>query len=349
MAAHREITHAARLALTLGVVLSASLAVAGPGQGKGQSHGAHPVAVERPAWPPPPEPARIRFVRTIDPASVRSKPSVFKKVWRFLVGSPDLPQMPQPYGVAVGPDKKIYVADTLDGTIHVYDVAKPSHSLIKVDGKSLIGVAVAGARLFATDSVAGRVMGLDLKGHVLWKLGKEGGFVRPTGIVAAGDRLYVVDTMRHCVVMVSLTGHYLGAFGAQGDGPGQFNFPTNIARSADGRLYVTDTMNFRVQVFDAEGEYLGAFGKLGDGAGDFDKPKGVAIDSAGHVYVVEGMNDVVQIFDESGRVLLAFGGSGSGAGQLWLPSGIAIVNDVVYVADSANRRVQVFEYLKAGQ
>ena len=149
--------------------------------------------------------------------------------------------------------------------------------------------------------------------------------------------------------MVSPDGGYLGAFGMQGNGPGQFNFPTNIARDADGTLYVTDTLNFRVQAFDAEGRFLGMFGKLGDGAGDFDKPKGVAVDSAGHIYVVEGLNDVVQIFDQSGRLLLVFGESGAAEGQFWLPTGITIVNDMVYVADSANRRVQVFQYLKAGR
>jgi hypothetical protein len=46
---------------------------------------------------------------------------------------------------------------------------------------------------------------------------------------------------------------------------------------------------------------------------------------------------------------MQFGESGSGAGQLWLPSGIAIANDVVYVADAANRRVQMYEYLKEAQ
>ena len=105
-------------------------------------------------------------------------------------------------------------------------------------------------------------------------------------------------------------------------------------------------MNFRVQVFNEDGRLLSTFGRLGDGSGDFDKPKGIAVDSAGHIYVVEGINDVVQIFDDEGKLLLAFGGSGFGEGQFWLPSGIAIANDVVYVADSANRRVQMFEYLK---
>jgi DNA-binding beta-propeller fold protein YncE len=193
------------------------------------------------------------------------------------------------------------------------------------------------------------VIGLDLKGRTLWSLGKKFGLGRPTGIAWGGSCLYVVDTLRHCVFMMSPEGAYLGAFGMKGNGPGQFNFPTNIARGQDGRLYVTDTLNFRVQMFDAEGRFLGMFGRLGDGAGDFDKPKGVALDSAGHIYVVEGMHDVVQIFDARGRLLLAFGESGAGEGQFWLPTGITIVDDLVYVADSANRRVQVFEYLGGAQ
>jgi DNA-binding beta-propeller fold protein YncE len=307
------------------------------------------AAPSRLVWPAPPATARIRFVRTIDPASVQGPPSLMKKFWRVLVGSGDAAHMNQPYGVAVGPDRKVYVADTFGGVVHVYDIAKSGYSTINVKGRSLIGIAADATRLYVTDSAAGAVMGLDLKGRTLWSLGRKFGLGRPTGIAWGSDRLYVVDTLHHNVFMVSPAGAYLGAFGMQGSGPGQFNFPTNIARGRDGRLYVTDTMNFRVQVFDAEGRFLDTFGKLGDGAGDFDKPKGVALDSAGHVYVVEGLNDVVQIFDAAGRLLLAFGESGSGDGQFWLPTGITIVDDMVYVADSANRRVQVFEYLKAGQ
>ncbi len=38
--------------------------------------------------------------------------------------------------------------------------------------------------------------------------------------------------------------------------------------------------------------------------------------------------------------------SGSRDGQFWLPTGIAIANDVMYVPDSANQRIEVFHYLK---
>ena len=148
--------------------------------------------------------------------------------------------------------------------------------------------------------------------------------------------------------MVSPEGAYLGAFGMQGNGPGQFNFPTNIARAPDGRLYVTDTMNFRVQTFDAEGRFLGTFGKLGDGAGDFDKPKGVALDSR--------RPHLRRRRPERRRADLrrvrppAAGRSGDRAratASSGCPTGITIAYDVVYVADSANRRVQVFEYAEA--
>jgi DNA-binding beta-propeller fold protein YncE len=307
------------------------------------------VPPSRPVWPAPPAEARIRFVRSITPEAVKGPPSVMKRFWRTIVGSPDPDYMNQPYGIAVGSDKKVYVADTFGGVIHAYDLTKPGYSTIDVKGRSLVGLAAGAGRLFVTDSAASAVMGLDPRGRVLWTLGRKFGLGRPTGIVWGGDRLYVVDTLQHKVFMVSPDGAYLGAFGMQGNGPGQFNFPTNIARDTDGTLYVTDTLNFRVQAFNAEGRSLGMFGKLGDGAGDFDKPKGVAVDSAGHIYVVEGLNDVVQIFDQSGRLLLVFGESGAAEGQFWLPTGITIVNDMVYVADSANRRVQVFEYLRAGR
>jgi sugar lactone lactonase YvrE len=337
------------LSLTLAISLASCVPSARAQSSQAPSRSAIGTPTDNLIWPPPPAQARIQFVRTLTPEAVRGKPSLLSRAWKLFVGGGDEPRMLQPYGIAVSPDRKIYVADTFGHAIHVYDLAKPGYSSVRVDGQSLIGLAFADGLLFVTDSATSRLLCLDTKGRTRWTLGPKAGFQRPTGLVVAGDRLYVVDALRHRVVSVSTAGAVIGAFGEPGSGPGQLNFPTNIARSADGRLFVTDTMNFRVQVFDADGRYLRAFGRLGDGSGDFDKPKGIAVDSGGHVYVVEGVNDVVQVFDDTGVFLLAFGGSGSGGGQLWLPSGITIVNDMVYVADSANRRVQVFRYLRSDQ
>jgi DNA-binding beta-propeller fold protein YncE len=107
-------------------------------------------------------------------------------------------------------------------------------------------------------------------------------------------------------------------------------------------------MNFRVQAFDLVGNHLATFGRHGDGSGDFAQPKGLAVDQEGHVYVADALFDRVQIFDSDGNYLLAFGGTGAKAGDFWLPAGLFIADGRIFVADSYNRRVQVFQFLGGG-
>jgi 3-phytase len=53
--------------------------------------------------------------------------------------------------------------------------------------------------------------------------------------------------------------------------------------------------------------------------------------------------DVVVVADAaSGAVLRRFGGEGAGAGQLDRPNGIAVVDDLLFVVERDNRRVQLF-------
>ena len=300
--------------------------------------------VER-VWPDPPAQARIRFVTSLVPRSAQRR-SVLRRLWDAVSGGTDAPVMKQPYGIALGAGGRVYVADPPQHTVHVYDTRAGGYSKIDVDGESLIGVAALGGRLFLTDSVGGRVICLDQSGKRVWRIGAEAGLLRPTGIVAADDRVLVVDTLAHAVVAIGVDGRVIDRFGSRGAEPGQFNYPTSIARDSTGRLYVVDSMNFRVQLFTPQGRFVSAFGQAGDGSGDFSRPKGVALDGGGHVYVVDGLQDVVQIFDASGRFLLAFGQPGHDEGEFWLASGIAIGGDRIYVADSSNGRVQVFDYLK---
>jgi len=332
-----------RVAINVAIVLV--LAAAAPrAQTPSGRNAANRPATER-VWPDPPATARIRFLRSLVPETAARR-SLLRRFFDVVTGGRDTPVMAQPYGVTIGPAGRLYVADSATHALHVYDMRSGGYSKIEVDAESLIGVAALGGRLFVTDSVGGRVICLNLSGRKQWTIGADAGLLRPTGIVAADDRLHVVDTLAHRIVTVSPEGRVIGSFGSRGGEPGQFNFPTNIARDAAGRLYVTDSMNFRVQILTPQGRYISTFGHLGDGSGDFNRPKGVAVDRDGHIYVVEGLHDVVQIFDQEGRFLLGFGAPGQGDGELWLATGIAIASDRIYVADSSNRRVQVFEYLK---
>ena len=65
------------------------------------------------------------------------------------------------------------------------------------------------------------------------------------------------------------------------------------------------------------------------------------------IYVVDAHFENIQIFNEAGQLLMAFGREGCGPGRFSLPAGLAIgPDDRIWVADSGNRRVQVFEYVR---
>ncbi|MEW8416200.1 MAG: hypothetical protein AB2690_02955, partial [Candidatus Thiodiazotropha endolucinida] len=135
--------------------------------------------------------------------------------------------------------------------------------------------------------------------------------------------------------------------GERGEQDLQFNFPSHLA-FFDQRLFVNDTMNFRIQSFDNNGLHLKTFGKQGNASGYFTQSKGLALDSDGHIYVADALANRIQIFDQSGAFLLEFGGVGDAPGNFRMPSGLAIWDDKIFVADSYNQRIQVFQYLKVG-
>ena len=75
----------------------------------------------------------------------------------------------------------------------------------------------------------------------------------------------------------------------------------------------------------------------------------MAVDPDGHVYVVDAQFEAVQLFTPEGQLLLSVGREGRGPGEFWLPAGIHIdAKGRVWIADSYNQRVQVFQYLGDG-
>jgi sugar lactone lactonase YvrE len=103
-------------------------------------------------------------------------------------------------------------------------------------------------------------------------------------------------------------------------------------------------MNFRIQFFDRHGTFQGAIGAPGNTEAGIYRPKAIAIDSEGHIYLVEGEWGLVQVFNRQGQLLYNFG-NGTGFGSFRLPSGLFIDrDDRVYLVDSYNRRVQIFQY-----
>lgn len=156
-------------------------------------------------------------------------------------------------------------------------------------------------------------------------------------VVDNGD-VYIADTSNDRIQVFDGSGNYLRKWGGTtGTGDGEFNSmgPTGIAVDSSGKVYVNDTGNNRVQIFDSNGVYLN----------EWAIPSPIAINyKNGQIYLVGA--HTIYVKDTAGNTLLqaASGTFGSGDGELNGANGIsADAAGNIYVADSGNHRVQVFD------
>lgn len=240
-----------------------------------------------------------------------------RKTYRFGMRSPGT--LEQPAGIALDADMNVYVADSRQRKVFVYD------------------------RL----------------GLFLRSIGESGDMERPTGVAVSqdGERIYAVDrasneSRNHRVVVFDRSGKKIKVIGRRGSEPGQFNVPLQGVVAGDGTLYVLDAGNFRVQAFDRDGQFLRAFGSLGVTPGKFARPRGIAVDADGNVYVTDASFNNIQVFNAQGEMLLAVGGGArdSAPGKYGLLSGISVdETGRVYVADQLFNKVEVIRRISDGE
>jgi DNA-binding beta-propeller fold protein YncE len=166
----------------------------------------------------------------------------------------------------------------------------------------------------------------------------------PWGLALCGDAyIYVCEQRNHRVQIFTLEGHIINLFGSEGDGPGEFSYPTGLAVDEE-CVYVCDTLNHRVQVFGLDGTFQRMWGSLGAGVDEFNSPRDVVVQGE-LLYVSDLLNHRVQVFEKAtGTFVRSWGSRGEGPGQLRYPCGLAFSgDDQLYVCDCDNNRIQIFE------
>lgn len=225
-------------------------------------------------------------------------------------------QFYEPWGVAVDQKGNIYVADTWNGRIQVFDAAG---NFLRKWGTFAIAQAEGGD----PNSLFGpRGLAFDLDGN-----------------------LVVADTGNKRIIRFTSSGEYVDQVGGGGVVAGRFEEPTDVAVDpTDGSILVADAWNQRVQRLGSDLRYQSEFAVPGWAGRDIYQKPYLAVAADGTIYTTDPGTAQVVTFDRDGKVRSAFGGPGTEATQIGMPNGIAIdlAGASVLVADGVNNRIMVF-------
>ena len=304
-----------------------------------------------------------------------SSPGV-ESVWELYgPGEGDLPRFDGPMGVAASEDGRIYVTDSGNNRVCVFDtqgrfqsafgsfgIAKPSQgatatyepgSLNYPVGLDLDDEGNVYVASFYNDSIEV----FDAEGMPLRRfpdpstvVGRGGSGYGGTGIAVTdvavhGDRVYATDAYQ--VVVFTREGEFVEQWGKPGTEAGDLDHPNGIAVSDDGQVvYVSDTNHGRVTAFTPAGEVIWQVGTIPEGmddrtVGELQLPRGLAVDSDGSVLVADAFSFEIVRISAEGEVLARYGARGVEPGQWNFANDVGVFRSFTLVADKGNGRVQM--------
>jgi DNA-binding beta-propeller fold protein YncE len=225
-------------------------------------------------------------------------------------------QFNEPWGVAVDQNGHIYVADTWNGRIQVFDST---------------GAFLRKWGFFNTTN---------------GELGDAYSLFGPRGLaIDQNGNLLVADTGNKRIIRFTPEGELVQQIGGGGVIGGRFEEPVGVAVSPDdGSIFVADTWNRRIQKLSPELAYISEMAVPGwENRDIFMKPY-VAVAANGDVYATDPQYFRVFVYNAEGELKSNFGNFGVEPNRFGLPNGIAIdpTNNLVLVADANNNRVMAF-------
>ncbi len=260
-------------------------------------------------------------------------------------------------GFVVGPGDEVYLGDA---TKHAIQVFTSTGTYLRTIGEGrfngdMRGLAIDADNgwLYAVDANNSEVEKFTLDGTYLGTFGSEGtgpGQFTDGGreiTVGHDHRVYVADFGANRVNVYEPDGSPVGHFPdpAIQPPPGGLNQPQDVAVSTDGsKIFVVDTYNHRVHRFAANGDVDTVWGvRSSTGPEAMNYPRGATV-FRNEVLVMNSREGNVKIYDTAGRFVRELGQWGRDPGQTNLARGIHTdATGRIYVADSNNRRLQVWD------
>jgi hypothetical protein len=237
------------------------------------------------------------------------------------------------------------------------------------------GITIEGSQMFVVDKQNHRIQVFDLNGNFDFAFGSQGNgddeFYFPEDMCSNGVMLFVTDSSNHRIKVHDLSGVYINQFGTRGSGNDNFDYPVGIDLFG-GELLIVDKQNQRVKRHRTNGLFEGEIT-------GFNYPEGITTFNTNQFAVADSGNDLVRVFDsgynalyniqnnsfqyvvgvaECNEVLVVidrqknsfFNYNSNGEllseyqNNFVFPIGIAYADDKVYLTDSNNHRIQIYDY-----
>jgi DNA-binding beta-propeller fold protein YncE len=259
-----------------------------------------------------------------------------------------------PTRVTTDSRERLIIADPKRAAVHVLE-PKNKNSFRIAGGPQLRLRAPASVavdkddRIYVADSERGVVLVFSPDGYYLRTIGLFSGesmFQAPTAIAIDPQlgHLYVIDAPMRQLFILDLSGRLLNRVGGPRDRSGKVRFdnPVDVAVCA-GKIVVLDGGS-RIHVLGLYGEPLASFPVPNLNDRRHVMKNGLALDSAGNIYLTNPLDSTVEILSPDGSLLGVLGHPGADDVGFNRPFGIWVDRqDRLFVADTDNRRVQMFQ------
>lgn len=235
----------------------------------------------------------------------------------------------------------VYIVDAAKQLVYRYNSSNENLTPLYSVSSHLQGVPNAitvdhDGSFFLSDPFGRQVLHFTMQGE-LQRIYKDAiNLTNPVAVnLALSGELFIADRLYDHIVVFNRAGQPLRALGQRGTGKGQFLEIIDMVTGPDG-VYVIDRLSKNVKVFSAEGVLIREMPRP-----EVVAPTAIAIDYAERVYISDDFDDTIKIYNRDG-LLETVGGTGSRNGLFRMISDLHVDNNFLYVADSANDRVQVF-------
>ncbi|MCF6229257.1 MAG: 6-bladed beta-propeller [Gammaproteobacteria bacterium] len=245
--------------------------------------------------------------------------------------------------------------DFYKGDLYILDSARHTMFRYQPDGEKIIAVLDLGVYTranvesivfseegyyFVSEPMSSRVLKFNSQNVLVDVYKDSANLVNPEKL-HYDDRqgkLYVSDGVYGRIVVISKSGKLLYALGKRGTAKGEFIQISDFVVNNKGDVVVTDSLSQKpMQVISNDGLFIQEYSRR-----VLDIPGAVAIDSQQRIYVASHSDDTIRIFVD-GKLRWRFGGSGTEPGKFRVVTQMTVHEDKLYVLDTLNRRIQVFQ------